>query len=104
MYLANSNLNLFLNNSINEKVSVSIVQGNSPCPGAKNNCNDERKRIYESHLNLTRSIQNDKDLIIWPESSTGFRNDPLIHERVFCLLYTSPSPRDRVLSRMPSSA
>ena len=22
----------------------------------------------------------------------------------FCLLYTSPSPRDRVLSRMPSSA
>ena len=82
IYLANSNLNLFLNNSINEKVSVSIVQGNSPCPGAKNNCNDERKRIYESHLNLTRSIQNDKDLIIWPESSTGFRNDPLIHERV----------------------
>ena len=61
---------------------MSIVQGNSPCPGAKNNCNDERKQIYESHLNLTRSIQNDKDLIIWPESSTGFRNDPLIHERV----------------------
>ena len=55
-----------------KKFSVSIVQGNSPCPGAKNNCNDERKRIYESHLNLTRSIQNDKDLIIWPESSTGF--------------------------------
>ena len=23
---------------------------------------------------------------------------------IFCLLYTSPSPRDRVLSRMPSSA
>ena len=23
---------------------------------------------------------------------------------VFCLLYTSPSPRDRSLSRMPSSA
>ena len=65
-----------------KKLSVSIIQGNSPCPGAKNNCNDERKRIYESHLNLTRSIQNDKDLIIWPESSTGFRNDPLIHERV----------------------
>ena len=91
IYLANSNLNLFLNNSINEKVSVSIVQGNSPCPGAKNNCNDERKRIYESHLNLTRSIQNDKDLIIWPESSTGFRNDPLIHERVLNdISYESP--------------
>ena len=25
-------------------------------------------------------------------------------ERVFCLLYTSPSPRDTMSSRMPSSA
>ena len=30
---------------------------------------------------------------------------PLIHQRVLsCLLYTSPSPRDATLSRMPSSA
>ena len=30
----------------------------------------------------------------------------VIHDDLFidCLLYTSPSPRDRVLSRMPSSA
>ena len=27
-----------------------------------------------------------------------------VHENYICLLYTSPSPRDRVLSRMPSSA
>ena len=27
-----------------------------------------------------------------------------IHMFSFCLLYTSPSPRDRSLSRMPSSA
>ena len=26
------------------------------------------------------------------------------HESFFCLLYTSPSPRDGLLSRMPSSA
>ena len=56
IYLANNNLNLFSNNSLNEKVSVSIVQGNSPCPGAKNNCNNERMRIYESHLNQKVSI------------------------------------------------
>ena len=33
--------------------------------------------------------------------------DPLVLERIFyqvCLLYTSPSPRDGLLSRMPSSA
>ena len=30
--------------------------------------------------------------------------DALEHRAVVCLLYTSPSPRDRTRSRMPSSA
>ena len=30
--------------------------------------------------------------------------DPAREERQICLLYTSPSPRDATLSRMPSSA
>ena len=30
-------------------------------------------------------------------------NDPTAHAEI-CLLYTSPSPRDRTRSRMPSSA
>ena len=30
-------------------------------------------------------------------------NDPLL-QKIDCLLYTSPSPRDRQKSRMPSSA
>ena len=29
---------------------------------------------------------------------------PTIEYKEFCLLYTSPSPRDGLLSRMPSSA
>ena len=29
---------------------------------------------------------------------------PIDAEPIFCLLYTSPSPRDRTRSRMPSSA
>ena len=32
------------------------------------------------------------------------RNFPFNHSHSFCLLYTSPSPRDGLLSRMPSSA
>ena len=31
-------------------------------------------------------------------------NDTAVEEVVVCLLYTSPSPRDRQKSRMPSSA
>ena len=42
-----------------------------------------------------------------PNVSTGYLND-LCHEFILrnnaCLLYTSPSPRDKRQSRMPSSA
>ena len=34
----------------------------------------------------------------------GLISPPPHHDIYSCLLYTSPSPRDRVLSRMPSSA
>ena len=34
----------------------------------------------------------------------GERNFPEVGGAVVCLLYTSPSPRDRTRSRMPSSA
>ena len=39
------------------------------------------------------------DLNTWAEYE-----DPLVDRLVGCLLYTSPSPRDRQKSRMPSSA
>ena len=43
-----------------------------------------------------------------PDSNT-FKQDPILADKkvlnlFFCLLYTSPSPRDATLSRMPSSA
>ena len=36
--------------------------------------------------------------------TTSFTRDPATGEVITCLLYTSPSPRDRQKSRMPSSA
>ena len=45
----------------------------------------------------------DLDIVIAPMAGTPFRmfrNDG----NMTCLLYTSPSPRDATLSRMPSSA
>ena len=66
-----------------KEIEVSIIQGNSPCPGAKNKCEDERQRIYDNHLLLTKSLESkpkSKDeiprLILWAESSSGFKNDP----------------------------
>ena len=39
-----------------------------------------------------------------PISFLGVNRDPLAVDYKSCLLYTSPSPRDRTRSRMPSSA
>ena len=38
------------------------------------------------------------------ESGAGGVNTPVLAQTFTCLLYTSPSPRDATLSRMPSSA
>ena len=48
-------------------------------------------------------IQNNKysEVIFFDNEGHGFRN---IENKEVCLLYTSPSPRDRTRSRMPSSA
>ena len=35
---------------------------------------------------------------------SGPTPDPIVYNVIYCLLYTSPSPRDGLLSRMPSSA
>ena len=64
------------------ELNITIVQGNSPCPGAKNRCNNERQKIYDSHLAQTQSLEGNFDLVVWPESSTGFNNDPGVHSRV----------------------
>ncbi len=79
----------FTDREISRDVEISIIQGNSPCPGAKNRCENERQRIYESHLNLTKSLNVDTSiqdksterLIVWAESSSGFGNDPGINPK-----------------------
>ena len=52
-------------------------------------------------LNGLREVCSECDvLLMFDEVITGFR----IEYGGCCLLYTSPSPRDGLLSRMPSSA
>ena len=47
------------------------------------------------------SIQKEGEIII---VDCGSEDKTIDIANIYCLLYTSPSPRDRVLSRMPSSA
>ena len=72
------------------------------------------KKIKEGHPNLIDHMKNDDvDLILNTPSGKGARTDEgqiranaVQHgvPCITCLLYTSPSPRDRQKSRMPSSA
>ena len=59
-------------------------------------------KIFKAHyamLNIECSLETLDEL------TESFRfNDAVIRNMVICLLYTSPSPRDLAVSRMPSSA
>lgn len=59
-------------------VAVAVIQGSTPCPG--DHCENERFRTYQSHLELTRSLDPGAvDLVVWPEGSTGgFSADPVL--------------------------
>ena len=54
----------------------------------------------QSGIRLTDGTNNDDVLIVGAGSITASQNS----NTITCLLYTSPSPRDRTRSRMPSSA
>ena len=58
-------------------------------------------QIYEKMAGLSYAIGR---LKAGTESELAFASAPSIAQFVVCLLYTSPSPRDGLLSRMPSSA
>ena len=66
--------------------------------------------MYKNNLgSLDDSIENGSLVDIMTTQGrylgTGFLSkESHITVRIFCLLYTSPSPRDRTRSRMPSSA
>ena len=77
-------------------VSKSTIRAKTENP--KNNDNDNKKnKTLSSNLhpeNLSKDGLNKKPLLI----------KPINKQANSCLLYTSPSPRDGLLSRMPSSA
>ena len=68
------------------------------------------KLCFENIVRQTRSSEkkfregNFKGAIEDKREVRNLLNSKFCDEDIFCLLYTSPSPRDRTSSRMPSSA
>ena len=85
--------NLDLHKGINDTASKAII--NEKCAS--------RKCLLAS----LKEVKVKKEIIL-EESRSKHKNDLLVNKSnensLSCLLYTSPSPRDRTRSRMPSSA
>ena len=60
--------------------------------------NHKKIELWRNEERFNRTVKRRKDLI-----KNKFYNDQNNNNEA-CLLYTSPSPRDTILSRMPSSA
>ena len=62
------------------------------------------KEIWEDRGISTLHSYYGKDMYLRMPLGTSRGNSGVIAKTMDCLLYTSPSPRDATLSRMPSSA
>ena len=60
--------------------------------------------IEKTKVKVEKSISELAKLISVGQQKGEIRNDIISEQVSICLLYTSPSPRDRTRSRMPSSA
>ena len=96
-----------INDSI--KIDFKIIDGFKSTGGF----NDEVDLTYAAILSIVAAKKLKKDqtefinLVIDNSDSTGIKSvETFIKDQtdISCLLYTSPSPRDRTRSRMPSSA
>ena len=73
-------------------------KGNNVSRIPKNSISFNGQTILFDKLNISANLQVVRDL---EESGVKMKDYNLLNS---CLLYTSPSPRDRTRSRMPSSA
>ena len=84
----------------NKKVKIDKPEGYDAsefyCSTSHKDCPESDKALWSPQQMMNYGkLPNDKIMINWPIYGNDYYS---------CLLYTSPSPRDGLLSRMPSSA
>ena len=66
---------------------------------------DEDQSLVNSKVKSEETEESEvKEEIVEAEVKSEETEESEVKEEIVCLLYTSPSPRDTILSRMPSSA
>ena len=100
--------------SENQSPDVDFRYSLNPYRGCVHGCSYCYARPTHEYLGLNAGIDFESKIFVKPQAATLFRKwlsrkkwrdqvEPVMLSGV-CLLYTSPSPRDRTRSRMPSSA
>ena len=72
-------------------------------PATKKLYNDYQRALKQRNKCLKQKLAK-SELSIWSQKLAQLGLELSLEQYSFCLLYTSPSPRDATLSRMPSSA
>ena len=90
----------------NDTWTIVFTSGTTGTPKGvvlENNINGATKKLMEEGNNLKISLTGDNRFFSFlPLNHIAER--VIVESTCICLLYTSPSPRDATLSRMPSSA
>ena len=94
---------------LSEMPLEAVLRSYSSVKGHRTRCENEIENLLGLLTTRYSSVAEDriKDRLEALEKHTlrlSDIKDYLIHLKYACLLYTSPSPRDATLSRMPSSA
>ena len=95
--------------TINEtKLEYEQLKGSDIVGGKEPVMQEYMRRVEDARQSIFEELGNDDLRYAFTESSdellTRYSESALAYEAEHCLLYTSPSPRDRTRSRMPSSA
>ena len=95
-----------LANAIRALSMDAVQQANSGHPGAPMGMADIAETLWNDFLkhNPSNPRWADRDRFVLSNGHGSMLLYSLLHLSGYCLLYTSPSPRDRTRSRMPSSA
>ena len=102
--MPNSSQRQTMANAIRALAMDAVQAANSGHPGMPMGMADAATALFCDHLKFDAASPDwpDRDRFVLSAGHGSMLIYALLH--LTCLLYTSPSPRDRSLSRMPSSA
>ena len=80
------------------------VDTNSEQPLAKPSRKKTKSSKAKRPTGSRKTLAEDTDSVTIPDEGDSATKKKRLAQHILCLLYTSPSPRDGLLSRMPSSA